>query len=258
MEDTRAQDEFLSQFPDEELHPDLAEYLTTESVGRDQWPMLQHPLVYAVPYMPQMNHWHNNALKQKREMLSRATKAGDWSSYLFLHERPYRFQALVEVASHEGDRITKNELWALIRDVWVDSENIWQNEAGWAYLFGRQGSFAMMDDDEYQALQAMQGTPFSIYRGWSLEDRKWGWSWTLDQERAEWFAKRFGDRGFVTRIEDVPVGWVTAYITSRNEEEIIVNPKFLQEKPSSTWDVNKGRKLRTTRASDIDPDGPNY
>ena len=85
---TTPAEEFLKQFPDEELDDELESYLTYEDVGSGKWAMLQHPLVYAVPYFAQMNHWHNNALKQKTKMLEDAWTYEEWTSYVYLHERP--------------------------------------------------------------------------------------------------------------------------------------------------------------------------
>ena len=77
-----------------------------------------------------------------------------------------------------------------------------------------------------EALKAM-GPVLSVWQGHTT-DRDDGWSWTLDLEKAEWFARRFASmegsepvltHGMVAKAD------VVAYFTRRNEEEILVAPE---------------------------------
>ena len=64
---------------------------------------------------------------------------------------------------------------------------------------------------------------FIVYRGYTHWEN--GYSYTLDKERAVWFANRFGQNGKVkemlVRKEDV-----FAYTNSREENEIIILKRF--------------------------------
>ena len=72
----------------EELLPELQMYLVEyTSLGK----CLQHPLVYAVPFFPSMEAMYNEQFKQKKKYLEDCVEKKNWSSYIFMHERPYRF-----------------------------------------------------------------------------------------------------------------------------------------------------------------------
>ena len=71
-----------------------------------------------------------------------------------------------------------------------------------------------------------------IYRGYRFDDAAPGFSWTLDKARARWFAGRLRTddhpdpkivSGYVAREH------VIAYITSRDEQEIVVLPEHVTE-----------------------------
>lgn len=53
-------------------------------------------------------------------------------------------------------------------------------------------------------------------------------SWTLDSEKAEWFAHRFDEDGAVYEAK-IDKAHVYAFFSSRNESEVIVDPAFLRE-----------------------------
>ena len=48
--------QFESMFAPAELHPDLVPYLTRS----ESFEMLRHPLVFGVPYTPQMNNHYSS------------------------------------------------------------------------------------------------------------------------------------------------------------------------------------------------------
>lgn len=66
----------------------------------------------------------------------------------------------------------------------------------------------------------------TIYRGVSSKKYRDGLSWTLDKDKAEWFATRFTQEGVVYSAT-VKSENILYYITDRGEEEIIVDPKKL-------------------------------
>lgn len=66
----------------------------------------------------------------------------------------------------------------------------------------------------------------TIYRGVGSEEYRDGISWTLDKNKAKWFATRFTQEGVVYSAT-VKSENILYYITDRNEEEIIVDPKKL-------------------------------
>lgn len=70
-----------------------------------------------------------------------------------------------------------------------------------------------------------KGSTFTVYRG-QVGDAK-GFAWSLDRAIAEKFAKSGGGRGFVTGgkvlTRTVRRADIIAYLTSRNESEVILN-----------------------------------
>ena len=128
----------------EPLHKDLADCVVECPVFGEA---LKHPLVYMMPFIESvMSGSANKALAQKQEMIDKAEKRGDLDSIIWLHERPYRFNALqgysTKLISDKVDTITGSDsdrvkyINAFI-NVWTDSENIWQNYDGWVEELGK-------------------------------------------------------------------------------------------------------------------------
>ena len=188
-------------------------------------PCLKHPLVFDIPFFPQMAWRCNDQYQQKRELLAKAVTERDWYTAIWLHERPFRAHAFAGLQS----KMHHAEYWELLGLVWCDSENIWQ----WGYLAAellgsrRPARRFMMDPEEREALAALPDT-FTVYRGLTVpQGVKQGWSWTLDKDKAEWFSIRLirkGNKPLVLTGE-VRRSSVIAHLTRRGEAEIVVNPR---------------------------------
>lgn len=87
---------------------------------------------------------------------------------------------------------------------------------------------ALMDDEEYLAFKALPDT-VTVYRGvtsynaWNIL----ALSWTLDREKAQWFAHRYGEDGAVYEAQ-IDKEHIYALFNGRDESEVIVDPKYLQ------------------------------
>ena len=114
---------------DETLDPELAAYL--EDMGEPFGQCLKHPLVFSVPYVGE-NGMLNKMLDQKRRQIDKAWEDEAWASVLYLHERPYRLQALLELEPYLDDDA---EYWELLASAWVDTENAWQKLDEWYELW---------------------------------------------------------------------------------------------------------------------------
>lgn len=205
----------LAAMGDEPLHPDLQPWVEDSLLGGR---MLRHPLVYAVPLvLPGMA---NRMYEQKREQIAQAKATGDWHTYVWAHERPYRFDALQCALADGGDD------WDLIADVWIDSENIWQHDVEWADVLTGDGHRQMMTDDEANRLDGLPDT-VTIWRGCQYGVNEDGLSYTLDANRAHWFATRYArdDDQPVVIEATVPRNRIIALCTRRSEEEVIVLDK---------------------------------
>lgn len=212
---------FPGLFEKEQLHSDLA-----ECVGEEYGlPVLKHPLVYSVPYLPVLNKSLNLLFSQKTEALGEASQARLWKACIELFERPYR----VEAFCRYRDLMSDTEYWELLAMVWIDSENIRENQHVWEELLSSSRGCKQAFVGSGEELAAMPES-FLIYQGRTSE-RDDGWSWTVDEPTARWFAHRFAQlerSSPVVTIALVQRTDVLAYRQDRGESEIIVNPLRLE------------------------------
>ena len=206
--------ESMAAMANEALDPELEACLAPSAVGQ----VLRHPLVYAVPYVP-IPGLYNKMLAEKKAALEAAEKAGSWQTYIWLHERPHRMNALASIChlwEHEDP-----DFWSLFGAVWIDSENLWQAiEFIGDTLTDPEVSRQMMVDRERLTFATFPDE-IRVFRGaseWNVN----GWSWTTSYHKARWFQHRQGDGKMIAAL--VRRENVHAWITQRGESEIIVNP----------------------------------
>jgi hypothetical protein len=123
--------------------------------------------------------------------------------------------------------------------VWTDAENvsndgdaislwqdIWQQVSWTRQGRARKRRFHVMEPAERELFDALPDR-LTVYRGYSIAGNEHGYSWTLDRNKAEWFARRYAgsseaDGVFVASVE-VNKNEVLAYFTGRNEAEIVLD-----------------------------------
>ncbi len=204
----------------EDLHPDLVPHLIKiPNLGV----VLKHPLVFGVPYIPQMNAIFNVQYEQKKARVEQARKEFDHHTFIWFHERPYRFQAFDEVRGFLHGAAD----WELLGSIWTDSENLWQIPNLRELLTApKRHREQIMSLEEQDFLKALPNT-FRIYRGCQSNNRS-GFSWTLNRYTAEWFARRLSKLKPVVVSALVEKKDVIAYFSGRNESEIVVDPLKLK------------------------------
>lgn len=220
--------ELAEFFAADPLDPELVTYSYEDDEGSV---FIKHPLVFSIWHNESLNRMCNAQLKGKREACDKALDEGDWPHYVWLHERPYRLDAFLAVEWQMSDA----EYWALLGDVWCDSENIREHPEEWPELLhaDRGDRRLIMRDDEREEFDALPDT-LTIWQG-CTDQRDDGWSWTLDEGKAQWFANRFAMfekaeprlRKATCRKSDV-----VAYLTRRGESEILVDPELVDEDES--------------------------
>ncbi len=91
----------------------------------EAWPMIKHPLVFAVPFFDTdvERARLNRVLESKQKAVKKAKNSHQWAAYIFLHERPFRVAAFFDIRESLED----NEYWDLLREIWVDTENVFEN-----------------------------------------------------------------------------------------------------------------------------------
>ena len=209
---------------DEPLVPELAECLVE---GGPLGQSLKHPLVYQVPFFPAMAYHANDQLAAKQKAIVDAVDARNWHTAVWLHERPYRASALEQVSGSMPD----SEYWDLTGDVYVDTENFWQESRRWAKLLtaSRKRRECFMTEEERAALAEMPDE-LTIYRGINGRGKRLSWAWTLDRDRGEWFAhrlytdRRAGGRKPTLLTATAAKADVIGYLERRGEEEIVIQP----------------------------------
>lgn len=168
----------------------------------------------------------NQLYLQRTKQIARAKETRSWRHYVWLHERPYRPHALIEVAA----LLPTAESAKLIGDVYRETENFFQYRclwlALWSTLSRRKALRFTMAADEFERLQSLPETVV-IYRGCTSQNRS-GLSWTLCQEKATWFARRFPSslRPLVLTAS-VPRDHIYALFLARDEQEVVVPPNAL-------------------------------
>jgi len=185
-------------------------------------PCIRHPLLYCVLYFEQENAMLNAGLEAKKKYLAECLAENNISGAITMYEKPHRFDALWRYRN----KITDDALfWKLFGDLWTGSENIWQNQRTIKKLLGlgRPQHEEMMSAKE-RATLAKLPEQVAIYRGHQGVN-KHGWSWTLDEGKAWWFARRYGERGWVRR-RVIPRDKITAYFDQ--EQEIVSFGRLLK------------------------------
>jgi hypothetical protein len=204
----------------------LNEELEMYRIDGEFFPMIKHPLIFSVPYSPQNNAWLNAQLEMRTKEATNALKEGNWSRYIFMHEKPHRLDAFRDIES----LMENKEYWELLHDVWTNTENAWQNKDEWYEMFNSDRASRMYfmpkeDRDVYKTLPM----ELTIYRGYhKSNDNANGFSWTLDRAIAERFAKHYkGEGEVISKV--VKRTEIFAYTDTRSEQEIIYIGDYEQQ-----------------------------
>jgi hypothetical protein len=199
----------------QQLHPALEDYLMETPFGL----MVNHPLVQRPSVDPDYAAQANWCYSQKLDAIAEAIEKRDWSSYIWLHERPYRLDAFIEIA----DALSPKDFWTRLSDVWTDSENIWQYIDDWRALWNeeRPSKHHAMDASERKAFKRLS-SEIVIYRGVREDHTVNGMSWTLDRDKAIWFAAR-NSGPHVLLTARAKKADAHALLLGRKENEIVID-----------------------------------
>lgn len=160
----------------------------------------------------------NKQLTAKVGMTREYLAERNWSGYLFVVvERPWRMSTLQRL--WEKGRITVEELRELLAQVWTDTEMPSDNLYEIDLLFHEAG-FTTDDQEGFDVLPE----EITIWRG----GPEGGISWTLEKERAQWFAARFNQNHplwEVTLSKHAALG----YLSGRGESEIVLSAEAWHE-----------------------------
>ena len=165
----------------------------------------------------------NRTYRHKVVAVARAKANRDWSLFVSLHAKPYRLDALV-VATKHGLKDKPSEYWDLLGRVWIGTENARQHPIKWRRLWSEtvEGRRACMSEEDARIFDSLPEQT-EVWRGTSHKRGVAGLAWTLDREKAIWFAQRFCTE---SRVPLLVAGMVEkrnvlAYFDKRGEHEIV-------------------------------------
>ena len=203
-----------------ELHDDLKECIEEWSFGKS----IHHPLLVVAPMgdSPILTTQYNLQYEAKCIQVQNAIENKDIEMFIYLHERPYRHDALLKAYGEWWTPDLDEDYWNQVARVWIDSENIYQNKYSWRSLLTEQYSNPnlMMNEEEKIFFESLPDE-ITIFRG-GMDDK--GFSWTLDKDRACWFANRWNQDQEVFE-KTINKSDALAYLNGRNESEIIYVPE---------------------------------
>lgn len=149
--------------------------------------------------------------------------AKDIDGIFFLMHNQYCMQYF----GHIKQWLSEEDFGRLLAYSWVSDENANNNsvvdiEDILSYFKKAQTKY-LMDEEELEVFNNLPQT-VTIYRGVTdhNRDNDKALSWTLSEEKANWFAHRFDEDGDVIERE-VDKKYIYAYFDSRDEKEVIVD-----------------------------------
>ncbi|MGP9816854.1 hypothetical protein ACT3UA_11225 [Glutamicibacter sp. 363] len=209
----------LEQLVNEPLLPELEPYLRHETAFGTS---LHHPLV--IEPFAVLSGLANRIYTSKTWALKKAIEDQDWSTVVFIHERPYRLEAFVEhvlngLATPLVD--LSPELKALATEIWSDSENHYEMKQYWDQLLSKRDGALLLADKKGLELYGTLPEELTVYRGDHEDSLRI--SWSLNRSTGEFFANRFNDRTRALLTGTVKKEHIFGIIMDRNEAEILVD-----------------------------------
>lgn len=210
----------------DKLYPELQLYYEAKG-GKLGWPMLRHPLVFAVPFLS----WKtaNTQFDAKQKHVNELIAQGKRAEAIWFYEKPYRISLLIEWFNF--GLLSTTQLTELLPEIWISTEFPYSNAGGYRRilkLFKETGF--VTDAPDHQ----VPDEPI-IFRGCSPKYQR-GMSWTFNPRKAAWFAQRFDQDGKVYTARITKEG-VLGLFLGRDEDEVVVNPrKLVDVKELSSFD----------------------
>lgn len=121
----------------------------------------------------------------------------------------------------------------LLREVWIDTEfpalNIDISSRDLSMWLKIADKDILMSKEDKNYLDSLPES-VKIYRGVADEQYIEGYSWSLSEEKARWFATRFSFEGCspVLCSFEINKSDIIAYMSARNEAEVVVLPETLE------------------------------
>jgi len=213
---------------EERLLPELQKYVEhTDRFG----PVFRHPLCVQVKFNMDRAAWINWTVPYREKRFEQLRKEGDWAGAISMYDKSFLLHGFVKHIERYDDA----SYWNLLAHVWTSIEFPWRDRRLLLTLFQshRPERDKLMNNSEHKALARLPES-FPVHRGF-IGRRANGLSWTTDQKKAIWFARRFANTGIgaprlvsgIAAKKDV-----LAYFTRREESEVVIDPENVKERKS--------------------------
>lgn len=160
---------------------------------------------------------YNKPYRVRRELAQKYLEEENFDSFIFIHERPFRLEALIEVLFS----IKKEDLFRIVEYVWTDSEGPCVNLEVWKYIFNYCEELGVLEDSKRDLPEK-----FTIYRGTRAGIEDIGISWTLDASVAKMFSERFytkrTNKQPIVKVREVKKEDIFLFTDARGEKEVIL------------------------------------
>ena len=173
----------------------------------------------------------------KQGQLDEAISQQNWDKVFMLIEKPFRLSWLEENIDLIKD---DKQYYNFLKDAYMMTEfpmNGFSNYRDLLHLlYAKDNPKLMMDKEELKLLNSLPNE-VKIWRGVKVDDvldeDNIGLSFTLNKDKAIWFAERFAQAGVsqailieavVKRVD------ILSIFLNRDEEEVIVNPEYIKIK----------------------------
>lgn len=170
--------------------------------------------------------------KQYIELIDRCSKAID---FFMIINKPYSglfFKLVKDFLSIEDYTDMLVDLWTIME---YPNADVNVSKTEWL-SFWRKAKINYSPEDK----KVIESLPdeFYVYRGLMPRAKRNALSWTLDKNRAIWFAKRFKPNGKVYRAiankKDI-----LAYLSNRNEDEIVIDYRKLKNMEEVEYEIGE-------------------
>lgn len=216
-------------------------YLDMEPLPEEPW-LVRHPFFSASVYKKTTNgnqyelydlFEHPEYLEAAREPIKKAILECTSPSTLMYNINPaYKMHFLKDIRRY----LSVDDMSEMMSDVWSNSANPNQfycfSKSELAKIFAACNPAVLMSEEEYDVFKKLP-SEITIYRGVSSYNQKSVrvFSWTLNEEKAAWFARRLGRSGQSGTVYRAKIKKenVFAYFDGRDEQEIVVNPYKLED-----------------------------
>jgi hypothetical protein len=173
----------------------------------------------------------------KQGQLDEAISQQNWDKVFMLIEKPFRLSWLEENIDLIKD---DKQYYDFLKDAYMMTEfpmNGFSNYRDLLHLlYAKDNPKLMMDKEELKLLNSLPNE-VKIWRGVKVDDvldeDNIGLSFTLNKDKAIWFAERFSQAGVsqAILIEAVVNRFdILSIFLNRDEEEVIVNPEYIKIK----------------------------